>query len=64
MDREDRTHSGAMPNRRAEKRRLMTPKKNDTLSRVRTTLADCHEAEREVTRVVNYIWVRQVLKFD
>lgn len=29
----------------------MTPKKNKTFSRVRTTFADCQEADNEVIRV-------------
>lgn len=33
----------------------MTPKKNDTFSRVRTTFADCHDACSDVTRAETYI---------
>lgn len=33
----------------------MTPKKNDTFSRVRATLADCHDACSDVTRAETYI---------
>lgn len=46
-----RTYSGCIPNIKAEKRRVMTPKKNETFSRVRTTFADCHDAAKEAIRV-------------
>lgn len=36
----------------------MTPKKKETFSRVRTTLADCQEADRDVTRLES--WYRRV----
>ena len=36
------TYSGATPNSRAVIRSDMTPRKNVTFSRVRTTLAECH----------------------
>jgi len=36
---------------RAEKRRVITPKKKETFSRVRTTLADCHETASLAMRV-------------
>jgi len=48
---ENGTYSGCIPNMRAEKRRVMTPKKKETFSRVRTTLADCHETESLAIRV-------------
>lgn len=45
------TYCGAMPNKRADIRTDMTPKKKETFSRVRTTLADCQEAESLVIRL-------------
>ncbi len=44
------THWGAMPNMSAENRTDMTPKKNDILSLVRTTLAECHSLDKVVIR--------------
>ena len=44
------TYSGAMPNSNAENKTDITPKKKETFSRVRTTLADCQEAESLVIR--------------
>lgn len=48
------THCGAIPNRSAVIRRDMTPPKKDILSRVRTTLADCHEAVNDAMRFETY----------
>jgi len=45
------TYWGAIPKMRAEKSKFMTPKKKETFSRVRTTLADCQDAESVVIRV-------------
>jgi hypothetical protein len=45
------TYCGARPNNRAENTRDMTPKKKLILSRVRTTLADCHAAASDPMRV-------------
>jgi hypothetical protein len=44
------TYSGARLNSRAVPRSDITPMKKTTLSRVRTTLAECHVAERELMR--------------
>ena len=44
------TYSGARLNGRAVPRSDITPMKKTTLSRVRTTLAECHVAERELMR--------------
>jgi len=55
---ENDTYSGCIPNMRAEKRRVMTPKKKETFSRVRTTLADCHETVSLVMRVD--IWDNEI----
>jgi hypothetical protein len=43
-----------MPKRRADIRTDMTPKKKETFSRVRTTLADCQEADSLVMRQESY----------
>jgi hypothetical protein len=45
------TYCGARPKSRAENTRDMTPKKKLILSRVRTTLADCHAADSDAIRV-------------
>jgi len=44
------THSGAIPNIKAEKNTDMTPKKNETFSLVRTTFVECHVEESFVNR--------------
>ena len=56
-ERKPETYSGARPKRRAENTRDMTPKKKLILSRVRTTLADCHAVASDVTRVLTCNWV-------
>jgi hypothetical protein len=48
------TNWGAIPNMRAEMSRDITPKKNDIFSRVRTTLAECHDAAKLVMREETY----------
>jgi hypothetical protein len=44
------TDCGAIPNMMAESSNDMTPKKKDTFSRVRTTLADCQDSTNRVIR--------------
>jgi hypothetical protein len=43
-----------MPNMRAEKSKVMTPVKNETFSRVRTTFAECQDADNVVIRFATW----------
>lgn len=55
------TYWGVIPNIRADMSNVMTPKKKETFSRVRTTFADCHDAASVVIRVES-CWVEKNLR--
>jgi hypothetical protein len=51
MKDEKGAYCGAFAKIREENTRFITPRKNETFSRVRMTFADCQEAAKEVMRV-------------